>query len=238
MIGSSLLMWVVSLATPGPSAATVTTLQPQLRFLGPYITVCNYWNIFWTFVAEHFSGEVPTGIEELGAALEMIHTYSLVHDDLPALDDDDLDGPGQHPVQPRLLRHCDAGCDGHARAECAVDPGDIVEHHAVEQIVRRRRRKRCGRRRCRQRLERGPQAQLLAVLLIAAESSQPFNNVAEMIAYGEQMEKVFWYATRKQSQRPEDEGTEVFLSLVDMNFNPRTPAAERPPRASRKTPSP
>jgi type VI secretion system protein ImpG len=45
-------------------------------------------------------------------------------------------------------------------------------------------------------------------------------------AYGEQMEKVFWYATRKQSQRPEDEGTEVFLSLVDMNFNPRVPSAE------------
>src|SRR5436190_13698596 len=27
-------------------------------------------------------GEVPTGVEELGAALEMLHTYSLVHDDL------------------------------------------------------------------------------------------------------------------------------------------------------------
>ena len=27
---------------------------------------------------------------ELGAALEMIHTYSLIHDDLPALDNDDL----------------------------------------------------------------------------------------------------------------------------------------------------
>ncbi|HUR37576.1 MAG TPA: farnesyl diphosphate synthase [Terriglobales bacterium] len=35
-------------------------------------------------------GAVPEGVEELGAALEMIHTYSLVHDDLPALDNDDL----------------------------------------------------------------------------------------------------------------------------------------------------
>jgi len=35
-------------------------------------------------------GCVPTGIEELGAALEMLHTYSLIHDDLPALDNDDL----------------------------------------------------------------------------------------------------------------------------------------------------
>jgi len=35
-------------------------------------------------------GELPAGIEELGAALEMLHTYSLIHDDLPALDNDDL----------------------------------------------------------------------------------------------------------------------------------------------------
>jgi geranylgeranyl diphosphate synthase, type II len=33
---------------------------------------------------------MPAGIEQLGAALEMLHTYSLIHDDLPALDNDDL----------------------------------------------------------------------------------------------------------------------------------------------------
>jgi len=36
------------------------------------------------------SGKLPQGIEDLGAALEMLHTYSLIHDDLPALDNDDL----------------------------------------------------------------------------------------------------------------------------------------------------
>ncbi len=36
------------------------------------------------------AGRLPTGIEDLGAALEMLHTYSLIHDDLPALDNDDL----------------------------------------------------------------------------------------------------------------------------------------------------
>ncbi|MFZ0198696.1 MAG: polyprenyl synthetase family protein [Candidatus Sulfotelmatobacter sp.] len=36
------------------------------------------------------AGPLPPGIEELGAALEMLHTYSLIHDDLPALDNDDL----------------------------------------------------------------------------------------------------------------------------------------------------
>lgn len=35
-------------------------------------------------------GKLPDGIEELGSALEMLHTYSLIHDDLPALDNDDL----------------------------------------------------------------------------------------------------------------------------------------------------
>jgi len=36
------------------------------------------------------NGNLPEGIEELGAAIEMLHTYSLIHDDLPALDNDDL----------------------------------------------------------------------------------------------------------------------------------------------------
>jgi geranylgeranyl diphosphate synthase type II len=36
------------------------------------------------------AGSLPSGIEEVGAALELLHTYSLIHDDLPALDNDDL----------------------------------------------------------------------------------------------------------------------------------------------------
>jgi virulence factor Mce-like protein len=52
---------------PGTNAAlrglgaTVTTLNPQLRFYGPYVTVCNSWNYFWTFLAEHFSEPDSTG---------------------------------------------------------------------------------------------------------------------------------------------------------------------------------
>jgi len=34
--------------------------------------------------------DAPSGIESCACALEMIHTYSLIHDDLPALDNDDL----------------------------------------------------------------------------------------------------------------------------------------------------
>ncbi len=44
--------------------------------------------------------------------------------------------------------------------------------------------------------------------------------------YGKENEKVFWYANRRASQRPEDDGTEMFMTLVDTNFNPRVPAEE------------
>ncbi len=45
-------------------------------------------------------------------------------------------------------------------------------------------------------------------------------------AYGEQMEKSFWYAARRASQRADDQGSEIFLSLVDMNFDPKVPATD------------
>jgi geranylgeranyl diphosphate synthase, type II len=43
-----------------------------------------------TVAAAHGGSGLPEGIEDLGAAIEMLHTYSLIHDDLPALDNDDL----------------------------------------------------------------------------------------------------------------------------------------------------
>ena len=35
-------------------------------------------------------GRDPAGVLPLAAALELVHTYSLIHDDLPAMDDDEL----------------------------------------------------------------------------------------------------------------------------------------------------
>ena len=35
-------------------------------------------------------GRDPDEVLPLAAAIEMIHTYSLIHDDLPAMDDDEL----------------------------------------------------------------------------------------------------------------------------------------------------
>jgi ABC-type transporter Mla subunit MlaD len=47
------------------ATATIATLVPQLRFLGPYVTVCNYWNYFWGLAGEQFSAPDPTGTAEL-----------------------------------------------------------------------------------------------------------------------------------------------------------------------------
>jgi ABC-type transporter Mla subunit MlaD len=39
----------------------VDIVHPLIRFAGPYITVCNYWNYSWTNVSEHLTEPDPTG---------------------------------------------------------------------------------------------------------------------------------------------------------------------------------
>jgi ABC-type transporter Mla subunit MlaD len=39
----------------------VDIVNPLVRFAGPYITVCNYWNYSWTNVSEHLTEPDPTG---------------------------------------------------------------------------------------------------------------------------------------------------------------------------------
>jgi hypothetical protein len=43
---------------------TARTLQPQIRFLGPFQTVCNYWNYWWTFLSEHLAAESGQGLSQ------------------------------------------------------------------------------------------------------------------------------------------------------------------------------
>ena len=57
-----------------------------------------------------------------------------------------------------------------------------------------------------------------------ARQFQPFYSLRHTFA-GEQG-STFWYATRRQSVRTDDPGTEVYLSLVDLGFNPSVPAVE------------
>jgi virulence factor Mce-like protein len=41
--------------------ATVQTLNPMVKYLGPYQTVCDYWNYWWTYLADVFSEETDFG---------------------------------------------------------------------------------------------------------------------------------------------------------------------------------
>jgi virulence factor Mce-like protein len=41
--------------------ATVTTLNPVIRYLGPYQTVCDDWNYWWTYLSEHLSAQTSYG---------------------------------------------------------------------------------------------------------------------------------------------------------------------------------
>jgi type VI secretion system protein ImpG len=45
-------------------------------------------------------------------------------------------------------------------------------------------------------------------------------------AYQDQQARCFWHAHRRPSLRKDDEGTEVYLSLVDLDFKPADPPAE------------
>jgi type VI secretion system protein ImpG len=57
-----------------------------------------------------------------------------------------------------------------------------------------------------------------------AREFQPFYSLRH--TYGSDVDGAFWYATRRPSQRADDAGTEVYLSLVDQGFNPHLPTAE------------
>jgi virulence factor Mce-like protein len=43
---------------------TMTTLNPTLRYLGPHVTVCNYFTYMWSFLSDHLSEEDTTGNAE------------------------------------------------------------------------------------------------------------------------------------------------------------------------------
>ncbi|HTU94933.1 MAG TPA: MlaD family protein [Solirubrobacteraceae bacterium] len=44
--------------------STVDTLNPMVRYLGPYQTVCDDWNYFWTYLSEHISEATSFGFAQ------------------------------------------------------------------------------------------------------------------------------------------------------------------------------
>jgi hypothetical protein len=44
--------------------STVSTLNPMVKYLGPYQTVCDDWNYFWTYLSKHLSEETNFGFAQ------------------------------------------------------------------------------------------------------------------------------------------------------------------------------
>jgi virulence factor Mce-like protein len=119
--------------------ATVATLNPQLRFYGPYQTVCNSWNYFWTFVAEHFSEPDTTG----NAQRALINSVGHQDDSLssqganaPANGVKVEDGEPQHLHGPTLGRavapdgtaDCETGQRGYLERSANFMPSEYKIH--------------------------------------------------------------------------------------------------------------
>ena len=99
---------VVALRTPPPAyperlRADVERYLESLRFSSEFATAGLEEAMRYSLLAggkrirpvlalatAEATGRDPASVLPLAAALELIHTYSLIHDDLPAMDDDDL----------------------------------------------------------------------------------------------------------------------------------------------------
>jgi virulence factor Mce-like protein len=106
--------------------ATVTTLQPQLRFLGPFVTVCNYWNIWWTFLSEHLSAPTPQGTAQrtmLDLSTLQNNTYSVAGAVAPANGEGVVAGP---PVYLHNLPYAHA-VNNAGQADCSAGQTGVVQ---------------------------------------------------------------------------------------------------------------
>jgi ABC-type transporter Mla subunit MlaD len=103
--------------------ATVTTLNPQLRFYGPYVTVCNAPNYFFTYLAEHFSEPDNTGESQralANSAGQQDDSLTQMGADLPANGNEVKQGNAQYlhgapygaAITPDGRADCEAGQRG------------------------------------------------------------------------------------------------------------------------------
>jgi phospholipid/cholesterol/gamma-HCH transport system substrate-binding protein len=119
---------------PGTNAAlrgltaTVTTLNPQLRFYGPYVTVCNSWNYFWTYVAEHFSEPDTTG----SAQRALVNFASPQEDSLGSQGADEPANGKNAAGTPQYAQDQPYGAaiDSRGRADCEAGQRGFVERQA------------------------------------------------------------------------------------------------------------
>jgi phospholipid/cholesterol/gamma-HCH transport system substrate-binding protein len=131
--------------------ATIGTVAPQIRYLGPFITVCNSWNYFWTLAAEHLSAPDDTGSSQrallntaLGApgsdAIGSSGANEFAHGaGLPGAAQQDLHGTFYGPaVDAQGNANCGAGQTGYTMAgnpyRAKSVPGDPYRRATVDRF--------------------------------------------------------------------------------------------------------
>jgi geranylgeranyl diphosphate synthase type II len=84
--------------------------------------------------AAHTVSDSPDGVENAAATLELVHTYSLIHDDLPALDNDDL--RRGRPTCHKVFGEAMAILTGDALLTLAFEVLSRLRHIGAEQKIR------------------------------------------------------------------------------------------------------
>jgi virulence factor Mce-like protein len=100
------------------AGVTVNTVNPLLRYLGPYVTVCNAWNYLWVQLADDISERTDLGMAQRGLVQfnnQQTDSLGTVPDAQPA------DGQNVPPGQVPEYLHgppYGASVDTHGNADC------------------------------------------------------------------------------------------------------------------------
>jgi virulence factor Mce-like protein len=110
-------------------SATVKTLNPQLRFYGPFVTVCNSPNYFFTHLAEHFSEPDATG----SAQRALLNSAGPQDDGVGRMGADEPanGGPGEGTKQYAQNQPYGAAITPDGRADCETGQRGWIERNAA-----------------------------------------------------------------------------------------------------------
>jgi hypothetical protein len=122
---------------------TVTALRPQLRYLGPYQTVCDYPTFFFTFLAEHLSEEDVYGFAQRALLNSGNGGYNSLNNQGSKFPSHDTDNspPGMPGTNPRGAienlhgQPYGAAVDTRGRADCEVGQRGYPEGRFTETTV-------------------------------------------------------------------------------------------------------
>ena len=108
---------------------TVETLNPQLRFYGPFVTVCNTFNYFFTNLAEHFSEPDSTG----SAQRALANTAGPQEDGVGGMGADEPanGGPGEGTKQYAQNQPFGAAITPDGRADCETGQRGFLQRNTA-----------------------------------------------------------------------------------------------------------